>query len=112
MKQIPLFALLLLNVTIFTLLPPAPGPATPAAVSVETLDRLAGDPAFSADLARLQRTRARVEEERQALRALGRRMAGILDGTQARWLAAQRDAVSLERFEKPYWDRLLARLRP
>lgn len=96
---------LLLATTLLGLLPPPRTPAAPIAVPVEAL------PALSADLEALARTRAEIEAERQRLRALGRSMAGVLDERQAAWLAAHRDDVSLNLFEKPYWTRLDARLR-
>lgn len=101
MRWLVLAALLLLNVTLLGLLAPARPPVVPVPV-----ERILG----AADLEALTRAGREVEDERRALQDLGRRMAAVLDPEQGAWLKEHRDVVSLERFEKPYWDALAERL--
>lgn len=120
-------ALLLLVTVVLTLVVP-PGaissapPGPPAAVLVEAFTAVpqAAHPPRTAALVRemeaglqdLARARQATREEREQLRRLGRRMHAVLGERQAAWIVTHRNDVSLDRFEKPYWVRLQARLQP
>lgn len=125
-RWISTLALLLLANTVLAACLPSPasglGDGAPLAVTVDMLPALAAalpdGPRADAlrarvgvDATALASTRAAIGAEHARLRALGGQMASVLDGRQADWVARNRDRISLDRFEKPYWDRLLERLR-
>ena len=64
------------------------------------------------DAQALEQTRAALRAEHARLRVLGAEMTAVLDARQTAWISSNRDRISLERFEKPYWARLRERLQP
>jgi len=125
MRIVALPALLLLAATALSLLLPAAdfsSPAAPRAIRAEALahsaEAMKGLPpscaaqaaAISSLAGELEGTKEEIAAERERLRALGRGMRVILDARQIRWIARHRDEISLNRFEKPYWDKLASGL--